>query len=125
MITCTFKQITIADLFNGFVNNEEEGVYTHIRIDGELIKTNIRPPYQREFVYSDVKRNKTYKGIIKSVKDIGIFVTLGNIDGLVPKSHLPAEYKAPNIPHSSKPHTDVIFVCRSLKTLPATANRRH
>ena len=53
MITCTFKQISIADLFNGFVNNEEEGVYTYIRIDGELIKTDIRPPYQREFVYSD------------------------------------------------------------------------
>ena len=46
MITCTFKQISIADLFNGFVNNEEEGVYTYIRIDGELIKTDIRPPYQ-------------------------------------------------------------------------------
>lgn len=43
--------------------------------------------------FSDVKRNKTYKGIIKCVKDIGIFVTLGKIDGLVPKSHLPTEYK--------------------------------
>ena len=80
MITCTFKQITIADLFNGFVNNEEEGVYTHIRIDGELIKTNIRPPYQREFVYSDDKRNKVIETLSRNLP-LGVIYLAKNADG--------------------------------------------
>lgn len=80
MITCTFKQITIADLFNGFVNNEEEGVYTHIRIDGELIKTNIRPPYQREFVYSDDKRNKVIETLTRNLP-LGVIYLAKNADG--------------------------------------------
>ena len=80
MITCTFKQITIADLFNGFVNNEEEGVYTHIRIDGELIKTNIRPPYQREFVYSDDKRNKVIETLSRNLP-LGVVYLAKNSDG--------------------------------------------
>ena len=80
MINCTFKQITIADLFNGYVNNDEEGVYTNIRIDGELIKTNIRPPYQREFVYNDVKRNKVIETLTRDLP-LGIVYLAKNADG--------------------------------------------
>ena len=80
MITCTFKQISIADLFNGFVNNEEEGVYTYIRIDGELIKTDIRPPYQREFVYSDDKRNKVIETLSRNLP-LGVIYLAKNADG--------------------------------------------
>lgn len=80
MITCTFKQISIADLFNGYVNNEEEGVYTHIRIDGELIKTDIRPPYQREFVYSDDKRNKVIETLSRNLP-LGVIYLAKNSDG--------------------------------------------
>lgn len=80
MINFTLKQISIADLFNGFVNNEEEGVYTHIRIDGELIKTNIRPPYQREFVYSDGKRNEVIKSISLN-RPLGLIHLAKNSDG--------------------------------------------
>ena len=80
MITCTFKQISIADLFNGFVNNEEEGVYTHIRIDGELIKTDIRPPYQREFVYSDDKKNKVIETLSRNLP-LGVIYLAKNSDG--------------------------------------------
>lgn len=80
MINCTFKQITIADLFNGYVNNDEEGVYTNIRIDGELIKTNIRPPYQREFVYNDVKRNKVIETLTRNLP-LGIVYLAKNTDG--------------------------------------------
>lgn len=80
MINCTFKQITIADLFNGYVNNDEEGVYTNIRIDGELIKTNIRPPYQREFVYNDVKRNKVIETLTRNLP-LGIVYLAKNEDG--------------------------------------------
>ena len=80
MITCTFKQISIADLFNGFVNNEEEGVYTYIRIDGELIKTDIRPPYQREFVYSNDKRNKVIETLSRNLP-LGVIYLAKNSDG--------------------------------------------
>ena len=80
MITCTFKQITIADLFNGFVNNDEEGVYTHIRIDGELIKTNIRPAYQREFVYKDDKRDKVIDTLVRNLP-LGVVYLAKNADG--------------------------------------------
>ena len=80
MITCTFKQISIADLFNGFVDNEEEGVYTYIRIDGELIKTDIRPPYQREFVYSDDKRNKVIETLSRNLP-LGVIYLAKNSDG--------------------------------------------
>ena len=39
--------------------------------------------------FNEVKKNHIYKGIIKDYKDFGVFVTLGQIDGLVHKSHLP------------------------------------
>lgn len=42
--------------------------------------------------FNDVKRNHNYKGIVKECKDFGVFVTLGKMDGLVHKSHLPVEY---------------------------------
>ena len=80
MIRFTLKQISIADLFNGYVNNDEEGVYTHIRIDGELIKTDIRPPYQREFVYSDDKRNEVIKSISLN-RPLGLIHLAKNSDG--------------------------------------------
>ena len=80
MIRFTLKQISIADLFNGYVNNDEEGVYTYIRIDGELIKTDIRPPYQREFVYSDDKRNKVIETLSRNLP-LGVIYLAKNSDG--------------------------------------------
>ena len=47
------KNISIKDLTNGFKDNLEAGV---IGYGGKL---DIRPPYQREFVYSPDKR---YRG---------------------------------------------------------------
>jgi hypothetical protein len=45
------KEITVRELTNGYEDNEEGGV---IGFDGKL---DIRPPYQREFVYGDKERN--------------------------------------------------------------------
>ena len=39
------KEITVRELTNGYEDNEEGGV---IVFDGKL---DIRPPYQREFIY--------------------------------------------------------------------------
>lgn len=45
------KKITIRELTNGYQDNQESGVTAY---DGKL---DIRPPYQREFVYNDKQRN--------------------------------------------------------------------
>ena len=42
--------------------------------------------------FDDIKKNHIYKGIVKDYKDFGLFVTLGHIDGLVHKNHLPREF---------------------------------
>ncbi len=45
------KEITVSDLTSGYQDNEENGVV------GFAGKLDIRPPYQREFVYGDNERN--------------------------------------------------------------------
>lgn len=52
------KQITIRDLTEGYSDMEDEGVVAY---GGKL---NVRPKYQRNFVYDDRKRNE----VIRSVK---------------------------------------------------------
>lgn len=42
--------------------------------------------------FSDAIINRTYKGIVKDYKEFGVFVTLGGLDGLVHKSHLPKDF---------------------------------
>jgi hypothetical protein len=46
----TLKKIVIRDLVENYQDNQEDGV---VGLDGKL---NIRPPFQREFVYSDKQR---------------------------------------------------------------------
>ena len=50
-MTIELQEITVRELTTGFVNNQESG------IRGYGGKLDIRPPYQREFVYSDKQRN--------------------------------------------------------------------
>lgn len=54
-------KITIKDVFKGYINNNEEGV---IGYGGRL---NIRPKYQREFVYKDKQRNAVLHTIKKKL----------------------------------------------------------
>lgn len=54
-------RITIGQIANGYIDNNEEGV---IGFNGQL---NIRPKYQREFVYSDEKRDKVLDTIMKGL----------------------------------------------------------
>ena len=44
-------EITIRELTNGYQDNAENGVFAY---GGRL---DVRPPYQREFVYPDKKRD--------------------------------------------------------------------
>lgn len=50
-------EILVKDLFDGYVDNQEEGVYSY---KGKL---NIRPKYQREFVYKDQQRDAVINSI--------------------------------------------------------------
>src|SRR5437773_9188000 len=52
------KEITIQKLTNGFADNAEQGVVAYGR------KLDIRPPYQREFIYKDKQRD----AVIDSVR---------------------------------------------------------
>ena len=45
------KEITVRELTQGYQDNNEDGV---VGFNGKL---DIRPPYQREFVYNEKERN--------------------------------------------------------------------
>jgi len=51
-------EISIRDLFNGYKDNQEEGVVAY----GGLL--DVRPKYQREFVYPDDKRNAVIETVL-------------------------------------------------------------
>lgn len=53
------KEITIREVVNGYINNDEEGV---VGYNGKL---NIRPKYQREFIYKDKQRNAVMETVRK------------------------------------------------------------
>lgn len=53
------KEITVRDLTNGYIDNAEEGIF------GYGGKLNIRPPYQREFIYNDKQRDAVINTITK------------------------------------------------------------
>ncbi len=54
------KEITVRELTNGYEDNEEAGV---IGFDEKL---DIRPPYQREFIYKDKQRDAVIDTIVKN-----------------------------------------------------------
>ena len=53
-------EITIAELTKGYTDKQESGVR------GYSGKLDIRPPYQREFVYSEKQRNAVIDTITKN-----------------------------------------------------------
>lgn len=53
------KEITIRELTDGFQDNDEAGV---VGYGGKL---DIRPPYQREFIYNDKQRNAVINTVTK------------------------------------------------------------
>jgi hypothetical protein len=55
----TLKEIKVKEVVNGYKNNDEEGV---VGYGGKL---NIRPKYQREFVYKDTQRDEVIRSIQK------------------------------------------------------------
>lgn len=71
----TLEQIKIADIANGYIDNNEEGVY------GFGGKLNIRPKYQREFVYKDKQRDAVIDTIMRGLPFGGNMHWAKNDDG--------------------------------------------
>lgn len=67
-------EITVREIANGYIDNAEEGVKGY---GGQL---NIRPKYQREFVYDEVKRNAVLDTIIKGFP-LNVMYWVKNEDG--------------------------------------------
>ncbi len=59
MMDITLHTIPIRDIVEGFVDNQEEGV---VGYGGKL---NIRPPFQREFVYNETQKKEVINSIFK------------------------------------------------------------
>lgn len=55
----TFKEITVRDLTDGYEDNGDAGV---VGFGGKL---DIRPPYQREFIYKDAQRDAVINTVTK------------------------------------------------------------
>ena len=55
----TQHKIKIRELVEGYIDKQEEGV------QGYGDRLDIRPPYQREFVYKDQQRNKVIESIME------------------------------------------------------------
>jgi len=68
------KQIPIKDVIKGYKNDDEEGV---VGYDGKL---NIRPKYQREFIYKDKQRNEVIN-TIKKYFPLNVMYWVKNEDG--------------------------------------------
>jgi Protein of unknown function DUF262/HNH endonuclease len=68
------KQIKIRDVVNGYKDSAEEGVVGY----GGLL--NIRPKYQREFVYKDVQRNAVIETVMKNFP-LNVMYWVKNEDG--------------------------------------------
>lgn len=67
-------EITIKEIAENYVDNQEEGV---IGYNGKL---NIRPKYQREFVYDEKKRNAVIDTIMKGFP-LNVMYWVKNDDG--------------------------------------------
>lgn len=68
------QEISIEELYKGYINNDEEGV---VGYGGKL---NIRPKYQREFVYKEQQRNAVVETVRKDFP-LNVMYWVKNDDG--------------------------------------------
>lgn len=55
----TLKEIPVREIYNGYKDEKENGITGY---DGKL---NIRPAYQREFIYKDIRRDEVVNTVRK------------------------------------------------------------
>lgn len=68
------KEISIRDLFNGYKDSNDEGIVAY---GGKL---NVRPAYQREFVYKDKQRDAVIDTVMKKFP-LNVMYWVKNTDG--------------------------------------------
>jgi hypothetical protein len=68
------KEITIRDVVKGYINNDESGCIAY------NTKLNIRPAYQREFVYKEKQRNAVIETVKKNFP-LNVMYWVQNEDG--------------------------------------------
>ena len=68
------KEVLVKDLFLGYKDSADEGVVAY---DGKL---NVRPPYQREFVYKDAQRDAVIDTVKKNFP-LNVMYWVKNEDG--------------------------------------------
>lgn len=68
------KKVTIRDLINNYSNDEEEGVVAY---GGTL---NVRPKYQREFIYNEKQQKAVIDSVIKGFP-LSVMYWVKNADG--------------------------------------------
>ena len=68
------REISIREVSSGYINNQEDGV---IGYNGNL---NIRPKYQREFVYKDKQRDSVIETVRKNFP-LNVMYWVKNEDG--------------------------------------------
>lgn len=59
MMTIKQIEVTVRDITKGYINNDEQGVRGY---DGKL---DIRPPYQREFIYNEKEQQAVIHTVLK------------------------------------------------------------
>jgi membrane protease subunit HflK len=71
-MTITPIEVTVGEITKGYVNNDEQGVRGY---DGQL---DIRPPYQREFIYNEKEQQAviTTFGRVTDIADAGFHFKL-------------------------------------------------
>lgn len=67
------NEISIRDIVNGYINDDEEGVF------GFGGKLNIRPKYQREFIYKDKQRDAVISTIRRGFP-LNVMYWIKNVD---------------------------------------------
>ncbi len=70
-------EIPIKDVFNGFIDSEEDGV---VAFGGKL---NVRPAFQREFVYKDKQRDEVINTVKKGFPLNVIYWVITSDDGKI------------------------------------------
>ena len=58
MMTIEEMDVTVGQVFDGYINNDEQGVRGY----GGLL--DIRPPYQREFIYNEKEQRAVITTVI-------------------------------------------------------------
>lgn len=72
-------EITIRELIAGYHNDDESGQVVAYADSREVARLNIRPKYQREFVYKEAQRNAVIDTILKGFP-LNIMYWVKNVD---------------------------------------------